>query len=157
MTTGGAKALRYAEDSLGVHKVYEEAQVAAARLAEAREAVVKARHEKQKAEGEYTDAEYEFVTAQRSQLGEMSQTAFDKAIKVAINKEPGLRAMRGDLAQRSTNLEFLEASVSRLRVDVEIATSRMNQLGGYLAYLAAVKTAETAAKYQLPTWPPATA
>jgi len=157
MTTGGAKALQYAEANLGVHKVYEEAQIAAARLAEAREAVVKARHEKGFAEREYTDAEYEFVTAQRSQLGEMSQTAFDKAIKVAINKEPRLRAMRGDLAQRSTSLEYLEASVSRLRVDVEIATSRMTELGGYLAYLAAIKSAETAAKYQQQSWPPPTA
>lgn len=155
--TGGRKALEYAEDRLGVHKVFEEAQVLAARLAELRESVVTMRADKARAEDAYQTAEYAFVSDQRAQLFEMSQTAFDKAIKAAVHNEPSLRALRADLAQRSTNLEMQEAAVSRARVDIEIATARMAELGGYFAYLAALKNAETAQKYGQQDWPSSTA
>lgn len=156
MTTG-RKALEYAERNLGVHKVYEEAQVAAARLAELRESVVTMRADRARAEQEYLDAEYDFVTTARADLQEMSQTAFDKHIKIAVHNHPKLRPLRADLAQRSTNLELQEAAVSRGRVDVEIAVARMSELGGYFAYLAAIKNAETVKQQMSDNWPPATA
>lgn len=152
MTTG-RQALEYAERTLGVHRVYEDVQATAARLAETRESLATMRAEKARAEADYTDAEYAFITDQRAQLAEMSQTAFDKAIKAAVNKEPNLRAMRAELAQRHTNIELTEASIARMRVDVEIGVARLHELGGYFAYLAAIKNAETARLPRADDWP----
>ena len=156
MTTG-RQALEYAERHLGVHKVYEEAQVHAAKLAELRGQLATQRAEKATAEDEYQTAEYAFITDQRTQLAEMSQTAFDKAIKAAVHNEPNLRALRGALAQRSANIDQTEARVAQVRVDVEISLARMTELGGYFEYLAAIKRAETAEKYLEKDWPSATA
>jgi hypothetical protein len=86
----------------------------------------------------------------------MSQAAFDRHIKVAVSKEPNLRAMRARLAELSNNLDTMEAHVSHARVDLEVATARMSELGGYFAYLAAIKSAETA-RMNSDNWPSATA
>ena len=160
MTTG-RQALDYAERQLGVHKVYEEAQVAAARLTELREQLAKMRHDKGIREDAYLTAEYNFVAQTRTQMSELSQTAFDKAIKAAIHNEPSLRGVRADLAQMSSNIELTEVSIARARVDVEMAMARMTELGGYFAYLAAIKNAETQRLHVPPSadgdWPPASA
>jgi hypothetical protein len=166
VTTTGRQALEYAEQQVGVHKVWEEAQVHAAYLSELRTQLAHMRHAKAVHEDAYQTAEYEFITDTRAQLAEMSQTAFDKAIKAAVHKEPSLRSMRADLARESLNIELTEANVARARVDIEIATARLTELGGYFAYLAAIKEAETRMKYppatavQIPSvedWPPASA
>ncbi len=160
MTTTGRQALDYAERTLGVHQVYTDVQATAARLAETREKLATMRHEKAVAEDAYLTAEYNFVAETRTQMSELSQTAFDKAIKAAVHNEPGLRAVRAELAQRSTNIELTEASIARMRVDVEIGISRMTELGGYFAYLAAIKNAETARLIPPSAdgdWPPASA
>jgi hypothetical protein len=162
--TTGRQALTYAEQNLGVHKVYEEAQRAQSELTELRNKLVTMRHEKRVAELAYADAELDYYSEVRAELADMSQAQFDKHIKVAINKHPELRAQRGRLAELAGSIDSGEAYVAHLKGDLEVALARMTELGGYFAYLAAVKEAETARLHppRNPAvdgedWPPASA
>lgn len=138
----GAKALQYAEDTLKVHSVYEEAQALAAEADTLRGEVTNLRKLKHTAEIIYLDAEYDFISDLRGANKDMSQTAFDKFAKQEIHRDPNLRAMRADLAEQSHKIEQAEANLATVRSRIEIASARMHELGGYLAYLAAVKEAE---------------
>jgi hypothetical protein len=163
---GQSKALTYAEQTLGVHAVFEAVQKHMEHLEEARHHLREYRRYKTDEEEQYTDAELNFYAQERARLADMSQAQFDKHIKVAINQEPELRRLRGGLAKRTQQIETAETDISIFRTRVEVGIARMNELGGYLAYLAAIKEAETAQKHppatavQSPTvedWPPASA
>jgi hypothetical protein len=165
MTQGGqaagSKALAYAEQTLGVHAVFEGVQSAMEQLEQARHILTEYRRYKADEEEKYADAELAFYSDTRATLAEMSQAQFDKHIKVAINQEPELRRLRGVLASRARQIEQAETDVSIFRTRVEVGIARMTELGGYLEYLAAVKRAETVSKYPsvapAEDWPPASA
>lgn len=139
----GAKALKYAEDHLKVHSVYEEALALVAEASHLRVDVITLRRLKATAETIYLDAEYDFISDLRGANAGMSQTAFGPFSKQEVHRDPTLRGLRGDLAEQSHKIEQAEANLSTVRNRIEIVTARMNELGGYLAYLAAVKEAET--------------
>ena len=153
----GAKALKYAEETLRVHSVYDEAVALAAEADSLRVNIATMRKLKATAETIYLDAEYEFISDLRGANKDMSQTAFDKFAKQEIHRDPNLRAMRGDLAEQSHKIEQAEGNLATVRNRIEIATARMHELGGYLAYLAAVKNAETGKNESDGNWPPTSA
>lgn len=141
----GAKALKYAEDVLRVHSVYDEAKALVAEADKLRVSIANMRKLKATAETIYLDAEYDFISDLRGANKDMSQTAFDKFAKQEVHRDPHLRSMRGDLAEEHHKIEQAEGNLSTVRNRIEITTARMHELGGYLAYLAAVKEAEIAA------------
>lgn len=146
---GGRDALKYAEETLGVHAVYGEAQAHIRNADERRRALAEARRNKVMAEEAYADAELAFVADERSQNAEMSQTAFEKFIKGRIHADPNLRRLRGQLADHVRDMELLEADLRKAQNLIDVTTARLHELGGYLAYLAAIKQASL-----LPvTWP----
>lgn len=153
----GGRAIKYAEDTLGVHRVHEEAQAIAEELDAARLELAAARRNRVNVEDAYTDEELVFVADMRADNPDLSQTAFDKFIKGKIHQAPDLRKRRGQLADLRHAEELAEAEISRLRNRLEIATARMGELGGYLHYLAEVKAAETASTGLTMNWPPASA
>jgi polyhydroxyalkanoate synthesis regulator phasin len=152
----GGRAIKYAEDNLGVHSVYERAQQLADEITVERGKLVQARHQKVNAEEAYTDAELAFIADMRADNPDLSQTAFEKFVKGKIHQNPNLRKMRGELANIAHRMDELEVDIRHLQNKLDVATARMGELGGYLHYLAEVKAAETATVGQ-DNWPPATA
>lgn len=152
----GRRAIDYAENSLGVHTVYEEAKRLVHDIDTARGNLALKRRGKAYAEEVYTDAELAFVADMRVDNPDLSQTAFDKFIKGKIHLQPHLRKQRAELADLNYEIEVVEREIKRLQNLLEIATARMGELGGYLHYLAEIKAAETASTGQ-DNWPPASA
>ena len=152
----GGRAIKYAEDNLGVNSVYERAQQLADEITVERGKLVLKRREKLNAEELYTDAELVFVADMRADNPDLSQTAFEKFIKGKIHQNPNLRKMRAELADMAYRMDEIEVDIRHLQNKLEIATARMGELGGYLHYLAELKAAETASTGQ-DNWPPATA
>ena len=156
----GGRAVKYAEDSLGVHSVYREAQRLAIDAETCRRNIALHRRAKVAAEESYTDVELAFIADCRADNPDLSQTAFDKFVKAAIHKNPELRKLRSSLAELRFQEETMEAGLRKIQADLDIATARMGELGGYLHYLAELKRAETASTgpshfYGVPTdWPP---
>jgi hypothetical protein len=148
----GGKAIKYAEETLGVHDVYVQAKTLPGAIEGLRRSVALKRRTKTSQEDLYTDAELQFIANKRGENSSMSQTAFEKFIKGEIHLEPTLRKWRGELADLNFEIESDEAAIRRLQYDLEIATARMTELGGYFAYLAAVKTAEVASHQPTHVW-----
>jgi DNA-binding transcriptional ArsR family regulator len=149
----GARALQYAEQTLGVHTVHKEAGEWAERLDKARARLMDLRGQQRDEEANYTDLELNTIAEARAQLSDMSQAAFDRHIKIALNNDETLREERAKLAARARQIDSAEYEVSVARTRVEILLARMHELGGYFGYLAAIKNAETAEKYRAQEWP----
>lgn len=147
----GSKAIGYAENDLGVHTAYEEALKLASEASDLRQHIATMRRMKVAFETAYLDKEYEFTSDLRGKNAHMSQTAFDKFVKVEVHRDPELRSIRAKLAEEATKIERCEADLATLKLRCDIAVARLNELGGYLAYLASVKAA-SASKGQ--DWPP---
>lgn len=136
-----AKALTYAEDILGVHKVYEDAKAAQSALEETLVELDKWRMEKRKLENALSDREQEVIQQAWIDNPEMSQARMDKHVKVLIHTDAGWKVFRDSLSDALAKIDQLETDQRINEQDIKIATSRMSELGGYLHYLAEVKRA----------------
>jgi hypothetical protein len=141
--TAGRKALVYAEVTLGVHDVYEEALAFRAGLDETLTALGEARDKKRAVEVMLQDAEMNVISEERSTHPEMSQAQMDKHVKVALSKNDTIRALRQQLLESVGDVEGLEFDRTMNETDIKIAVARLHELGGYFEYLAAIKRAES--------------
>jgi len=144
--TGGRAALDYAESQLGVHTVYEHTQMHLESFDMERSRLDNLRKLKTEKEADYAVAEYEFISEARANDPDSSQTAFEKAVKRLVALNPRLRELRKALADLAYDIDMSETNVARFRMMTELGIARMNELGGYFHYLAAIKQAETASK-----------
>lgn len=135
-----------------MHSAHTAAQDAAAEAERLRRNLALERRVKADMEERYRDAELEFISDQRGNHADLSQTAWEKLAKELVHKEPDLRKLRGQLADKALELEATEASVRKAQTDCDIAVARLHELGGYLAYLAAIKQASLLPP-AVPVWP----
>lgn len=141
--TAGRKALTYAENELGVHAVYQEAQNFRAALDDTLTELGAARDKKRAVEVMLQDAELHVISEERSANPEMSQAQMDKHIKVVLSKNASIRALREQILEIVGDVEGLEFDRTMSETDIKIAVARLHELGGYFEYLAAVKRAES--------------
>lgn len=139
-------ALAYAEVQLGVHKVYDEALQAASELDERLGDLDKAQDLRRALDQEIENLEMDLLIEERGKHPDHSEAAFARHLKEVHHKHDGLKMLKykrnaaaGECAGAELDIDFIK---SRIR----IATARMEQLGGYLHYLAAVKQAEPPAQ-----------
>lgn len=144
------KGLMYAEDTLGVHKVYEDALAKRNDLDGCLTLLSDARDKKRDLEFRLHDAEMEVASQEYGKHPDMAQTRMDKHLKVAITQDDTCRELREQLHRATGDIEGLEYDRSVVEVDIKIAVSRMSELGGYLNYLAEIKRAAVSVK---PTTP----
>lgn len=148
MTAGtvspGARALAYAENELGVHHAYTAAQNAREQLDEALSALSDARDKQRDLRLRLEDAEMDVAIDERGKHPEMSQAQMDKHLKMSLFKNDLVRELREQVAKVTGDVEGLEFDKTVHEADIRIAVARMQELGGYLQYLAAIKSSETA-------------
>lgn len=138
-----AKALGYAENVLGVHSVYTGAVEARDKLDVLTSELSTLHDRKRMLTDRMTDREMEIASDERGKHPDMSQASMDKHMKVAVNSDPAVRALRDELRSVNDDIDGLEYDVRMVEHDIKIAVARMTELGGYLNYLAAVKQATT--------------
>lgn len=136
--------MRYAEN-MGVHAVYEAAQEARRRWEQARNDLAVLRSERRNIDQRLTDREFEILSDERGRNPASSVAALERQVKSLVNSDAVHRAMRHEHDRLSSDIEATETVVHMAKIDIEIATARMQELGGYLSYLAELKRAETAA------------
>lgn len=150
MTNGtpsaGVKALRYAEEQLHVHSVYEAAQEIRESLDKTFTGLSEARDKKRDLESRIVDVEMEIASEERGKHPDMSAAAMEKHLKIALHRNDDWRELREQLSTTIGDIDGLEFDKSIYEVDIKIAVSRMTELGGYLQYLAAIKQSETTNK-----------
>ena len=135
MTSRGVK---YAEEDLGVHSVYEGLITSRAKLAEMHEAINTLRASKRNSESLVADREMQLVGEHRAAHADMSQAAFDRHMKVVLQEDEQLRPAREALLSLDRTLDQATSGLKLAETDVRIGVARLEELGGYLNYLAAL-------------------
>lgn len=143
-TPPGLKALQYAEDKLEVHKVYDTALALRGRLDDLFTEISQFKDKKRELDAHREDVEMEVSSDERGRHPDMSQAQMDKHMKVQLSNTAEWRETREHLAKVSGDIDGLEYDIRITETDIKIATARLQELGGYLQYLAAIKEAETA-------------
>lgn len=136
-----AKALDYAENVLGVHKNYEIASGQLESLDEVLSDLDKAQDRRRQLEEQYADREVELISDMRGTHPNMSDTRFKSEFKGWEREDDKLRAIRIELNKVRSELDGLNIDAEMCRLRIRVSCSRMEELGGYLHYLAAVKQA----------------
>ncbi len=144
-------ALAYAETQLGVHNVFEEALGNRDSLDALLGDLDKAHDTKRTVQAAMSDREFELLTEERGKHHEMSATALDQHMKQVKWRDEKMKDYRLRLDLVAGEIQGLEYDAEMLRITIRILTARMEELGGYLHYLGAVKQAETTTKQMTTT------
>lgn len=135
------KALTYAETELGVNSVYLEVLSVRNKLDSTLTELSTARDKKRDLDERLQDREMEIRAEERARHTEMSAAAMDKHVKVALHNDDSVREYREQIQSTVSDIEGLEFDKSMHDTDIKIAVARLQELGGYLNYLAAIKQA----------------
>lgn len=142
-----AKALKYAEENLGVHKVWENVQTYLQDLDSLLADLDKAQDRKRQLNEDYADREVELVHEMRTAHVSMTDTRFKSEWKGWERTDKVLGTIRVELNKVLSEIQGLEYDADLLKLRIKSSTARLEELGGYLHYLAAVKNqAETVKK-----------
>lgn len=136
-----AKALTYAESELGVHKVWENVQTYLQDLDELLAELDKAHDRKRQLNEDYADREVELVHEMRTAHVSMTDTRFKSEWKGWERTDKELSAIRTELNKVLSEIQGLEYDEDLLKLRIRSSSARLEELGGYLHYLAAVKAA----------------
>lgn len=136
-----AKALRYAEENLGVHVVWENVQTYLQDLDELLAELDKAHDRKRQLNEDYADREVELVHEMRTAHVSMTDTRFKSEWKGWERTDKSLGTIRVELNKVLSEIQGLEYDTDLLKLRIRSSSARLEELGGYLHYLAAVKTA----------------
>jgi len=141
------KALQYAEENLGVNKVFEELTGYLNDLDVSTSDLDKALDAKRELEEEYADAEVDLVNEKRGLHPEMSDTKFRQELKIWERENDRTNTLRIQLNAVKSEIQGLEFDQAVLKARITVGSARLTELGGYLNYLTAVKNqAENAKK-----------
>ena len=133
------RAVHYAETKLAVNDIYKEAVTARNGLDQCLDKLAELRDVKRSYENSILDREMDLSADERSKHPDMSDAAMGRHLKIIYHRDSVLTEARSRLDRLSSDLEGLEFDKSILDTDIKIAVARMNELGGYLGFLAAVK------------------
>lgn len=133
--------LAYAEDDLGVHEVYEEAQEAHEALKGALDTYAEQAKRIRQANDSVEQREFELAGEYRGQQHDMSQEALKRAIREAHRTDETLITMRKVLHDAQGKQEDAHAAIEQNKYRLRVLSARMNELGGLLAFLGAAKAA----------------
>lgn len=137
-----SKAIRYAEDNLGIHVIYDEAKAARDRIATLGEELIVARDAKRFTEEAMKDREIDLASEACGEHPDFSATKMEGHLKGVRHADDSHRQFREGLSRSSRRIDELEHAIRLAEIDVKVTVARMGELGGYLTFLAVVKEAE---------------
>jgi hypothetical protein len=135
-------AVTYAEVELGVHSILQDTLAAQNEVVVYGDTVVSGRDKIREIESRISYREVQIVDDEWGKHPEMAVTRMDKHVKTAQLKDEELQGLHQTLRQLKRLLDENEQVKADAEARVRIGMARMNELGGYLQYLAAVKTAQ---------------
>jgi len=134
-----AKALQYAEEQLGVHKVYEGTINLLADLDKVLADLDTAQDRRRELNEHYSDREVELIDEMRSIHVSMSDTRFNSEMKLWKRKDTKLMRIQLDINKVLSEVQGLEYDADLTKLRIRVGAARLEELGGYLNYLAAIK------------------
>jgi hypothetical protein len=145
-----SKMRTYAENELGVHEVYVEAQSANGELIGYHSNLLEAKDMRRRLTEEIADREAIIWRELRDKHPELSATALDGKAKLERRTDPTLQDLRRGLQEAQSTEDMHEQSIKACQNRISIATARMIQLGGYFPFLFEIMKAEAVAPVTKP-------
>lgn len=139
------RALDYAENTLGVHQVHNEANELLEKLDESLDALDQAQDARRALDEQIDDRQMDLLIAERGKHADMSQAGMDRHLKEVYHKDETLRRLKQDRNSKAGEASGLELDIEFIKARLKVKVGRMEELGGYFQYLAAVKNAEASA------------
>jgi hypothetical protein len=139
--TGGP--VRYAEDTLGVHRTDAAVTERLGELAAANAVASGLHHQKRQIAERLLLAEADIVADERAANPEMSQAAFDRHIKTALALSTRCQALRGEQIEVQHQIDLAENGVREIEFHVRHGIARLEELGGLLRFYAAARKHNT--------------
>jgi len=143
-----AKAIGYAEETLRVHHTYVEAERARAELEKAATKIAEWNALRREAEEALKDRDMELTANSWADHPDFSATKMEGFVRSLKQSDEFSRILRKKLSEYAGQLQRAEHDKLMAETDIRIAVARMNELGGYLSYLAAVKQANNTEKLE---------
>ena len=140
------KAVTYAENKLGVHQVLQNAVDAQHELDGIFNDLDRLHENKRACADKVQDREVAVYVEERTKHTEMSATALDAHVKNVRREDKDLVKLREETNNNLNSIQGLEYDAEIQRNTIKMSCARMEQLGGYLNYLAAIKNADKADK-----------
>jgi len=138
------RAIDYAEDVLNVHHAYRNAQAALEALHESLNHLNRLKARRTSLNERFADRRASLVSEERGKHPDQGVTRFDEHIKTQERKDEELTGIRLELQDVGAEITRIEYDVDMQKATIRVLSARMEELGGYLNYLASVKAAETA-------------
>lgn len=129
--------VEYAERTLKVHGVYEQAENLLVELDYAHENHVRALSALRAAREGLADRQAAVTITERATHADLSQTAFEANLKLVLQTDPETRGARFDLSNAQATVDQTESQVRRLERHLDVASARLIELGGLLTFFAA--------------------
>jgi len=131
----------YAEGTLGVHDVYEQAQEAHTALRSALDTYAAEAKRIRQANDGVEQREHDLAAELRGETPDMSQEALKRALKDAHRTDETLVSMRKVLHDAQGKQEDAHAAIESNKYRLRVLSARMNELGGLLSFFASAKNA----------------
>lgn len=136
------RGLQYAEQTLGVHTSYERALNAQHELDEITTELDKARDRKRELAEQVQEREMDLLIAERGKHADMSEAGMQRHLAIVKAQDTLLQEFKKQHSGVVAQVDGLELDIDIQKSIIRIESARMEELGGYLKYLAALKEAE---------------
>lgn len=133
------KAIKYAEETLGVHHVYHQAMQCKGDLEQCLDKLAEARSAKRDLEFRLQDKEMLLAVEERAKHPDMAVTRMEAHLKEVKSNDDDVREYRELIMGQTSLIEALEHDKLLYENEIRISVARLTELGGYLNYLAAVR------------------
>jgi hypothetical protein len=148
------KALTYAQDTLGVNKIWEDANALTSVINSLQQTWSGLDNSVRTTNYEIDRRKNEILVdcASHAADGE-SAAAFERRVKLAQAGDEQLINLHKMLLDDSNNRSAIETQIRSVETNLKAHVARLNELGGYFQYLASAKDAQTAQMAQVNNYP----
>lgn len=140
-----AQSLAYAE-SLGVNSVYADALAKHNELGKKLLDLSNLKNRRRQLETYRSDREMEVLEDEQGKHRDQSATWLKEHVKIAYSNTADIRETRDEITSLVGEIELLEFEIDLLNQDIRIAIARLHELGGYLQFMAVIKSIDLNSK-----------
>lgn len=136
------KGFRYAEETLRVNEVYREAREVLVLYYGGLNELKDLKDERLTLEEKIADRRADLVAEERGKHSDMAVTRFEEHVKMQERRDEELRALRAALLVIKQKVSRKELDLEGRKAGLRVLTSRMEELGGLLHFMAALKNSQ---------------
>ena len=147
------KALAYAEDQLGVHRTWTNCEAITVALADLYNTQAGFEAETRKLDYQIKDRRERLLVEQSANNPDATPTAFERHMRLVYAQDAELAALEMSRLDAMARRDVVTGQIRANETNHKGHVARLNELGGYLNYLAQVRAAATMAANAVADFP----